>query len=224
MRVGIITYQAKHLKTEQVFRRIAAKNKEDEFIFFGLPFKSRPQREVLFAHRPDMQNGIDSRELAREYGCKYICCDSDLDIDDSCDIYLILGAGILSAECVAGKKILNEHPGIIPTSRGLDAFKWAVFDLDPVGNTLHYIDSAVDAGKVIAVLSTPVYMSDSLESFAKRHYDSEIDMMVNYKQYIKEPVNKFKEAVVKDAHMRMKKEQEEQLFSRFEDYKKMYAI
>lgn len=223
MKVGIITYQANHLKTEQVFKRLMEKKPENDYIFYGLPFVTRKKRDVIFAHRPDMQSGMDTRELARQYNCKYICCDSDIDIDNSCDIYLILGAGILSSQCVAGKKILNEHPGIIPTSRGLDAFKWAIYDLDPVGNSLHYIDAEVDAGEVIAVLATPVYIHDTLEEFARRHYEREIEMMANYDTYINNPNNSFKNAPVKEPHMRMKNEQEKELFEKFELYKQKYA-
>lgn len=224
MRVGIITYQTNHLKTEQVFKRLMKKKPENEYIFYGLPFVTRKKRDVIFAHRPDMKSGMDTRNLANQFNCKYVCCSSDIDIDDSCDIYIILGAGILSSQCVAGKKILNEHPGIIPISRGLDAFKWAIYDLDPVGNSLHYIDAEVDAGEVIAVVATPVYMNDTLGKFAKRHYEREIEMMANYDFYITNPENSFKDAPVKEAHMRMKKEQEQELFEKFELYKQKYAV
>ena len=39
-----------------------------------------------------------------------------------CDYYIVAGAGILSKECLKGKRVLNGHPGIIPLVKGLDAF------------------------------------------------------------------------------------------------------
>ena len=139
------------------------------------------------------------------------------------DIYLILGAGILSADCIRGKKILNAHPGIIPISRGLDAFKWAIYNCDPIGNSLHFIDEAVDAGEIVAVKQTPVYTKDSLESFAARHYEREIEMMVNFEYYLEKPVNDFPDAPIGEPHMRMKLEFEKQLEDRFEVFKSKYS-
>lgn len=224
MKVGIITYQTNHLKTQQVFEGLIKNYPDDEYIFYGLPFVKRAERKVFLAHRPDMSAGMDSRELAKKYGCEYVVCNSDLDIDDRCDMYLILGAGILSEKCIKGKKILNEHPGIIPTSRGLDAYKWAIYNLEPVGNTLHYIDASVDSGEIIAVICTPVLKDDTLQDFAMRHYKCEIDMMINYKRYLSAPINEKTNAPEREPHMRMRLETEKELSNKFEQYKKYYAI
>ena len=50
------------------------------------------------------------------------------------DYCLITGAGILDKKIIGNKKILNIHPGIIPTTRGLDSFKWAIYNLNPLWN------------------------------------------------------------------------------------------
>jgi phosphoribosylglycinamide formyltransferase-1 len=68
--------------------------------------------------------------------------------------------------------------------RGLDAFKWAVRDEYPIGNTLHFIDAEADAGSVIHQEITPLYADDSIESFAERHYQMEIDMIANFPKYL----------------------------------------
>ena len=72
-----------------------------------------------------------------------------------------LGAGILSKECVENKKIINSHPGIIPASRGLDSFKWAIYENKPLGVSLHCIDKEVDSGEIISIIPTTVYKTET---------------------------------------------------------------
>ena len=95
--------------------------------------------------------------------------------------FIITGAIILDKEIIGNKKIINVHPGIIPTTRGLDSFKWAIYNLDPLGITLHYIDQRVDSGEVLRVFNTPVYLSDTLQTLARRHYI----YLSNFYKYLK---------------------------------------
>ena len=222
-KIGLITYQTNHLKTEQVFRKLIKKYPAEVFTFYGLPFVQRAKRNVIFVHRPDQSLGMNTEQLAADFGCDYIKCTSDVEVRTGEDIYLILGAGILSGECIRGKKILNAHPGVIPISRGLDAFKWAIFCGDPVGNSLHFIDEAVDAGEIVTVKRTPVFRDDTLKSFAARHYELEIEMMANFEFHLNNPSNDFPDAPVGEPHMRMKSELEKNLEARFEEYKLKYA-
>ena len=53
--------------------------------------------------------------------------------------------------------IINCHSGLIPETRGLDSFKWAILNNKFVGNTLHYIDQNVDLGKIIYQEKTKIY-------------------------------------------------------------------
>ena len=64
MRIGLITYDCEHLKTEQpVFSYI--KNPIVTSInLYALPFTKRTQREVIIHHRPDMTNSTPTRRLA----------------------------------------------------------------------------------------------------------------------------------------------------------------
>ena len=222
-KLGLITYQTNHLKTEQVFKKLVEKYPAAEFTFYGLPFVQRKKRNVIFEHRPDQSLGMNTLELAAQFDCRYVKCERDSDIPSGDDIYLILGAGILSAECIEGKRILNAHPGVIPSSRGLDAFKWAIFNGDPIGNSLHFIDAAVDAGEIVAIKRTPVFGNDTLEDFAARHYELEIEMMANFEYHLKHPSNDFPNAPIGEPHMRMKAELEQKLRERFEIYKLKYG-
>jgi phosphoribosylglycinamide formyltransferase-1 len=152
---------------------------------FALPFTPRKQRVTLFNHRPDQTDAIAAKTLAEKHTIPYCACGNDEEIDDSCDVYIILGAGILSENGIKGKKIINCHPGIIPACRGVDSFKWAIYDMKPLGITLHYIDAQVDAGDIIAVAPTNVYKTDSLATLARRHYENEINVISHFAYYLK---------------------------------------
>ncbi len=213
MRVGIITYDANHLKTEQVFRRISGRH---DYVFFLLPYTQRTQRPVLFEHRPDQRGGIATRRLAEEYGVAWELCAQDVDIEPGFDYYLVLGAGILSAGCVSGKRILNCHPGVIPAVRGLDAFKWAVYDGQPLGVTLHFIDEALDAGQIVSIVETPVLPSDSLGDVAARHYETELSLLSDFETHLANPRNPFVDIREGEPKRRMDARTESEMLKRFE--------
>jgi phosphoribosylglycinamide formyltransferase-1 len=220
--VGLITYHYPHLKTEQVLQTLL--HKKLNFKMFALPFTQRKIRETLFIHRPNQVDAIASEVLAEKHSIPYIKCNTDKDIDNSCDVYLVLGAGIISAECINGKKIINCHPGIIPACRGLDSFKWAIYDMKPLGITLHYIDSQIDAGDLISIIPTNIYKTDSLTTLARRHYENEIDCLSNFSEYLEHPQNPFSEIAVAESRMRMPLEKERELVRRFSEYTEIYGI
>lgn len=222
--IGIITYNGRHLKTEQVLKNLYSSDaNEDQFTLFALPFIYRPSRKEIFSHRPNQLSGIKTAEMAKMYGMSFIECDSDNDILSGCDLYIVTGAGIISEECLWNKRIINCHSGIIPLVRGLDAFKWAIINKKPVGNTLHFIDKNVDDGDVIAVKQTPLYEDDTLSSFSKRHYEEEIKMLSNYKYYLQHPHNEFSVAERSLPYRRMPKLVEQKLEEAFEKYKSQYV-
>ncbi len=216
-KLGIITYDTNHLKTEQILLRLAGRY---SIRVYALPYVQRPARKVLLQHRPDQSAAAHPRDICRRYGLPYIPVENDAQIDNGCELYLIAGAGILSAECLRGKRVLNGHPGVIPAARGLDAFKWSVYNMLPLGVTLHYIDERVDAGEVISVVPTPVFPSDTLETLARRHYENEIQMLSRFEEHLKQPRNPFADIAQGESMRRMKAEQEAELPERFEQYKR----
>lgn len=224
MRLGIITYDTRHLKTEQVALGLNMVGGV-ELHFFALPFVARAAREILFAHRPDMMTGAPAAEVAKAVGAPFTTIGGVGDIDPAaCDLFLIGGAGLLPADWVAATRgrVINSHPGIIPLVRGLDAFKWAILDMQPIGNSLHFIDEEADAGEVFAQQPTPIFADDTLERFAMRHYDLEIAMMINFQilldRHARDPVV-VDMSQARPARMRMKAEQQATLAEAFERYK-----
>lgn len=219
--VGLITYHYPHLKTEQVLQQIV--HLDLNYKLFALPFSPRKQRQTLFSHRPEQPEAIHPEILAKKHNIPYIKCISDKDIDNSCDLYLILGAGIISEEAIEGKRILNCHPGIIPASRGLDSFKWSIYDSKPMGITLHYIDKEVDAGEIISIVPTFVYITDTLSTLARRHYENEINCLSNFKYHLENPKNPYADIAVSESRMRMPFEKEKELIERFKEYTEIYG-
>jgi phosphoribosylglycinamide formyltransferase-1 len=209
------------LKTEQVLQRILY-NKFD-YKIFALPFTPRKQRKTLFEHRPEQTDAIVPEILAEKHSIPYVSCRSDGDIDNSCDLYIILGAGILSEKCIEGKRIINCHPGIIPACRGLDSFKWAIYDMKPLGITLHYIDARVDAGEIIAVIPTNIYKTDSFATLARRHYENEIDCISNFVYFLENPQNPFSAIEAVESKRRMPIEKERKLARMFSDYTEKFG-
>lgn len=217
MRIGLLTYDHVHLKTEQLVCRYVQVDKITEINLYALPFKLRAERTVVVPHRPEMTGSVPTECLAELSIVKFHKWDGKKDISASNDVFVIGGAGIVDVGFANGKPIVNAHPGIIPLTRGLDSFKWAIYNNDPVGNTLHLIDNEVDKGEILQIKRTPVFTSDSLESLARRHYESEIDMLANVLEVIDNRIIPLD--VEKPATMRMKAEIEAEMIRKFDGWK-----
>jgi len=220
--IGLITYHFPHLKTEQLLQYFVKKT-DVKFKIYALPYVERKERVTLFPHRPNQKDAVAPEVIAEKHKIPYIKCKGDTDIDDSCELYLILGAGIISSNAITGKRIVNCHPGIIPACRGLDSFKWAIYNMQPLGITLHYIDEKVDAGEIISVVSTNVYKTDSFSTLARRHYENEINCMANIMEHIKNPQNPYIGIPSSENKMRMSIETEKEMARMFEKYIEKYG-
>ena len=217
MRIGIITYDYAHLKTEQLVCRYIQDEKISEINLYALPFVPRAERAVILPHRPDMTHAVPTESLSELSKVNFQKWDGREDISEFNDLFVIGGAGIIDIAFAKGKPIVNAHPGIIPLTRGLDSFKWAIYNNDPVGNTLHLIDNEVDKGEILQIQYTPVFLSDSIETLARRHYEYEIDMLANVLKVIDSRV--IPSDIEKPATMRMKAETEAEMVRRFDDWK-----
>ena len=95
------------------------------------------------------------------------------------DHIMIAGAGLLPEDLANNHKIINAHPGYLPNMKGLDAFKWAIYNKQPIGVTTHYISDKADEGILIERRIVPVYFEDTFHNVAFRVYETEIEMLVN---------------------------------------------
>jgi len=59
---------------------------------------------------------------------------------------------------------INVHPSLLPWNRGANPNIWSIVERTPAGVTLHYIDSGVDSGPIIAQREIPQEPFDTGES------------------------------------------------------------
>lgn len=217
MKIGLITYDFPHLKTEQLVFRYIQNKKVKKINLYALPFKPRKERKILFQHRPDMFQSVSTESLSELSKVTFQKWDGKENISSDNDIFVIGGAGILNIEFADQKPIVNAHPGIIPLTRGLDSFKWAIYNNDPVGNTIHLIDNEVDKGEVLQIKHTSVLTMDSFETLARRHYENEIDMLAGVLDIIDCRI--MPKYIEKPATMRMNAEIETKMMNKFDQWK-----
>lgn len=221
MKICLLTYDVEHLKTTQVFMGLHNFGKYD-ISFLAVPFTKRPERDVAFAHRPYQFTGVRTRDLAKAFNLPFRDYEDREAVLEESDYLIVCGANILEPNFANSGKIINGHAGIIPHVRGLDSFKWAIYDMKAIGNTLHIIDERADFGEVLHQIRTPLFRSDTLEEFAARHYDNEIWMLTHFERFLKG--GDVLDLPENNARMRMKKERELEMLERFDAYKDEFAL
>lgn len=81
-------------------------------------------------------------------------------------------------------KIINIHPALLPKFPGRhgieDAYQAGV---DETGVTIHWVDSGIDSGKVIAQRAVPIYKDDKLSELETRIHATEHKL---YPQVVKQ--------------------------------------
>ena len=219
MKVCCLTYDVPHKKTAEVAFSLMNRGVIDVSFLF-VPFTRRPERTVVFPHRPFQFSGVSARSIATRYGLQ--CFDYDrrhkaLD----CDWLLVCGSNILEPKFANSGKIINAHAGLIPLVRGLDSFKWSIHDLKPLGNTLHIIDENADKGVVLHHMPTPVFAEDDIATLAERHYRNEIWLLQNFDLFLKG--GDVLKLPTGNPTKRMPIETEADLVRRLDDYKEKFC-
>lgn len=99
-------------------------------------------------------------------------------------IELIILAGfmkILSKNFISHyeNRIVNIHPALLPSFKGKDGIKDAfLYGVKVTGVTVHYVDSGVDTGKIIAQAPVTIESSDTLESLEEKIHEVEYDLYI----------------------------------------------
>lgn len=220
MKIAVLTYPVKHRKTFDIISLLKANGYSDVHVC-AVPFHYQKKKFPIYQHRPEMHFEIPSLDiLCKNFGYKYFegrLESFDIERDR---IVLVAGAGILPDEFVKSHTIINAHPGYIPNCRGLDAFKWAIVEKQPIGVTTHLIGAYVDAGDVIERRCIDIYESDTFHAVAERVYENEVSMLV-------EALKKYTDTVEilpgnNELHKRMPPEIEEKLLEKFDVYKREF--
>jgi phosphoribosylglycinamide formyltransferase 1 len=67
------------------------------------------------------------------------------------------------------KRIINIHPSLLPSFKGLEAWKQALeYGVKVAGCTVHFVDEGVDCGPIIVQREVPVKPDDTPESLHER--------------------------------------------------------
>lgn len=217
IKVGILTYNKPHLKTQQVIKGLIKKKKIQINRIIISNFKQFAERKVLFNHRPFQFKGTHPNDIAKKLKVK-IERINNKNCFSGLDYVLICGSQIIKKK-FKKKFIINCHSGLIPQSRGLDSFKWDILLGNKIGTTLHFIDNQVDYGEIIGHKYTKIKHSNSLNEVAKNHYNNEIKMLINFEKYLKN--NKLFKFPKRKNTLRMNFIKEKQMINNFSKWKKI---
>jgi len=74
---------------------------------------------------------------------------------------------------------INAHPGILPEYRGIDSYKWALFndDYDKIGATVHWVDEKIDSGNIIFQELYEIKKNESLDSLESNVNELAVELM-----------------------------------------------
>lgn len=131
------------------------------------------------------QQDAGALRIAKEYGIKALHMDPSGLVREEYDRMLIEqldGAGvnlvvltgymrILSPFFVEHyrNRILNIHPALLPSFRGMNAFKQALdYGVKWTGTTVHIVDEDVDHGPIVYQMPVPIRENDTHESLKAR--------------------------------------------------------
>ena len=77
-------------------------------------------------------------------------------------------------------RIINIHPALLPAFPGVDAVKQALdYGVKLSGCTVHFVDSGVDSGKIIAQRAVAVEPADDLAKLSARIHAAEHELFVS---------------------------------------------
>ncbi len=216
-KIGVITYNIPHRKTYDTLCYLKASG-YNNIIVFAEKLKYVKKTFPIIAHRPPTSNDLMPETLCKNFGYEYHDGMIREDLLKEGSIVLLCGAGLLENEIVTKYRIINSHPGYIPLSRGLDSFKWAIWNNTPIGVTTHIIGDEIDAGEVIERIEIPIYINDTFHQLAYRVYENEIKMLVEALDKLENRIYISGEG--HEINRRMPAEIEHQLPERFETIRK----
>ena len=115
----------------------------------------------------------------KEFSDKSSCEQEIINTLSNYDIDYIILAGymrIVGDTLILGyhNKILNIHPSLLPSFKGLDAQKQAFdYGVKVTGCTVHFVNNELDGGPIILQEVVEVLPSDTVESLSNRILDKE---------------------------------------------------
>ncbi len=104
------------------------------------------------------------------------------------DLILTLGyLRILEARLIQKfpSKIINIHPSLLPSFKGLHAQSQALsYGVKFTGATVHFVDEGIDTGPILSQVVVPVLDNDTEETLSKRILEKEHLLIVSTLKHI----------------------------------------
>jgi methionyl-tRNA formyltransferase len=72
--------------------------------------------------------------------------------------------------------VLNLHPALLPYNRGWHTPSWAILDGTPIGATLHFMDSGLDTGDIVAQVELEIRPEDTAHTLYGRLNHLEVEL------------------------------------------------
>jgi methionyl-tRNA formyltransferase len=72
--------------------------------------------------------------------------------------------------------VVNLHPALLPYNRGWHTPSWAILEETPIGATLHFMDSGVDTGDIVAQVEMEKQPGDTAHTLYLRLLELEIEL------------------------------------------------
>jgi methionyl-tRNA formyltransferase len=102
--------------------------------------------------------------------------DTTPDLVVSCGFRYIVPEHVLS---IPDMGCLNLHPAYLPYNRGANPNVWSIVEGTPAGVTLHYMDSTLDTGDIVARSEVATDFADTGKDLHERLEDAQVDLFKN---------------------------------------------
>jgi methionyl-tRNA formyltransferase len=136
-----------------------------------------PDRATHGAHLRDLSGLPDDRVLIgpefRQPGGIELLGSLDLDYIVGVHFPYIIPTEVLALPRIG---VLNLHPALLPYNRGWHTPSWAIIDQTPFGATLHFMDSGLDTGDIVAQMPLEVRPDDTAHTLYRRALDLELEL------------------------------------------------
>jgi methionyl-tRNA formyltransferase len=99
--------------------------------------------------------------------------DADPDYVVSCGYKHIVPESILE---IPNQGSLNLHPSYLPYNRGANPNVWSIVEGTPSGVSLHYMDTGIDTGDIVARESVKTNFSDTGQDLHERLEDAQVKL------------------------------------------------
>ena len=148
---------------------------------FGVGIVPQYLRSRRPGRHPDAPDATEAKTLAawaREHGVpveehRRLGSDECLSAIKSIapDVIVLAGADIVPESVLRLARIatINGHYGLLPQYRGMNVTEWSIWHDDPVGVTVHTVDSGIDTGDILLQETIGVERGDTLHSLRAKH-------------------------------------------------------